>query len=408
MGARLLYRAQSGEEASVEVPPEGVFLGRATDCAVRTDDAMVSRKNCRIWLQAGRWLVEDLGSSNGTFVNNVRIQKQVLNHADVVRCGTLQVRFVEVGPVRAAAAEPEPRADPGALLAERDQKLRESRDARDRLRGEIETLTQRLEEAETELTRACQERNSERDRVADLEAIRAKLQSDRVELESDLRSAHGSIETLRGELAAARSKERTALRRLEEIESSTVSSARTMEGPAPQLGGTTLPHSVVSTPELGGATAPFEAVAEAGPKRRNTSPYATVRDDEEARPTSARAAAEEDPEMSRPTSPHQILQASLGGRTVLGMPAVDIGALGHAGSPTLEDVAPGATNPSMPAVGRDAIALETMAALKAALSSAYELLAMPGAVSPATSRPIIAALKIALERADELTQLLRP
>ena len=34
-------------------------------------------------------------SSNGTFVNEVRVQKQALNHADVVRCGTLQVRFVE-------------------------------------------------------------------------------------------------------------------------------------------------------------------------------------------------------------------------------------------------------------------------------------------------------------------------
>lgn len=42
----------------------------------------------------GRWLVEDLGSAAGTFVNGVRVEKQALDHADVVRCGTLQVRFV--------------------------------------------------------------------------------------------------------------------------------------------------------------------------------------------------------------------------------------------------------------------------------------------------------------------------
>src|SRR3954452_12559040 len=96
MPARLLYRDAQGADAQVDLAPEGAFLGRAADCVVRTDDAMVSRKNCKISFQAGKWTVEDLGSSNGTFVNEQRVQKQVLNHADVVRCGTLQVRFVEV------------------------------------------------------------------------------------------------------------------------------------------------------------------------------------------------------------------------------------------------------------------------------------------------------------------------
>src|SRR6266511_5218855 len=82
------------------------LLGRGADCAVRTDDAMVSRKNCKIALTSGRWMVEDLGSSNGTFVNEVRIQKQALNHADVVRCGTLQVRFVETADAVAVSSKP--------------------------------------------------------------------------------------------------------------------------------------------------------------------------------------------------------------------------------------------------------------------------------------------------------------
>src|SRR3954464_13167880 len=104
MGAKLLYRDAQGRDSSVDVIPDGVFLGRAADCAVRTDDAMVSRKNCKIWYAAGRWTVEDLGSSNGTFVNEVRVQKQALNHADVVRCGTLQVRFVETADAPQPAA----------------------------------------------------------------------------------------------------------------------------------------------------------------------------------------------------------------------------------------------------------------------------------------------------------------
>ena len=73
MGGRLLYRDGNGRDASVDIVAEGSFLGRGADCAVRTDDAMVSRKNCKISFSAGRWIVEDLGSSNGTFVNEVRV-----------------------------------------------------------------------------------------------------------------------------------------------------------------------------------------------------------------------------------------------------------------------------------------------------------------------------------------------
>ncbi|MGZ3406326.1 MAG: FHA domain-containing protein, partial [Polyangia bacterium] len=79
MGGKLLYRDGNGRDASVDIAPDGAFLGRGADCAVRTDDAMVSRKNCKISLSGGRWVVEDLGSSNGTFVNEVRVQKQALN-----------------------------------------------------------------------------------------------------------------------------------------------------------------------------------------------------------------------------------------------------------------------------------------------------------------------------------------
>jgi hypothetical protein len=95
MGAKLLFRDPTGRDAALDVPPEGVYIGRGPDCAVRTEDAMVSRKNCKLSFAGGRWMVEDLGSSNGTFVNEARIQKQVLNHGDIIRCGSLQVRFVE-------------------------------------------------------------------------------------------------------------------------------------------------------------------------------------------------------------------------------------------------------------------------------------------------------------------------
>jgi len=217
-GARLLYRDANGGEAAVDIPPEGVFLGRGNDCAVRTDDAMVSRKNCRISLQAGRWVAEDLGSSNGTFVNGVRIQKQVLTHADVVRCGTLQVRFVESAPPPARVGPPDvnPHVDPSALLAERDQKVRESNEARDRLRGELEQLQLKLEQAHAvnaELKRdngALAAEVEKQMRISDglrleLEAVREKLVTGEtrvVELEVELKAARAQAVELRARLEA--------------------------------------------------------------------------------------------------------------------------------------------------------------------------------------------------------------
>src|SRR5215470_16822314 len=99
MPAKILFRDAQGREGAVDLRGDPVWVGRAMDCAIRTDDAMVSRKHSMIRLDGGRFWVEDLGSSNGTHVNDVKIQRQALNHNDVVRCGSLWLRYVEDGPL---------------------------------------------------------------------------------------------------------------------------------------------------------------------------------------------------------------------------------------------------------------------------------------------------------------------
>src|SRR5262245_54930445 len=99
MPAKILYRDATGRDGAVELRGDPVWVGRAMDCAIRTDDAMVSRKHSMIRFDQGRYWVEDLGSSNGTHVNDVKVTRQALNHNDVVRCGSLWLRYIEEGPL---------------------------------------------------------------------------------------------------------------------------------------------------------------------------------------------------------------------------------------------------------------------------------------------------------------------
>src|SRR5687768_4887772 len=65
------------------------------DCAIRTDDAMVSRHHARMYWGGGGYLLEDLGSANGVYYQEQRVQSHLLKHGDAVRCGSLWLRFVD-------------------------------------------------------------------------------------------------------------------------------------------------------------------------------------------------------------------------------------------------------------------------------------------------------------------------
>jgi cell division protein FtsB len=86
------------------------------DCAIRTDDGMVSRHHARLYWAGGQYYVEDLGSANGVFYQEQRVTRHLLKHGDAVRCGSLWLRFVapEVAQQPAAFpdASPQQAADP--------------------------------------------------------------------------------------------------------------------------------------------------------------------------------------------------------------------------------------------------------------------------------------------------------
>lgn len=71
-----------------------VTVGRMPDCTVPVDDANVSRRHCEIKLVGAAFVVTDLGSTNGTRVNGVRIDgERVLSDADIISVGGTHLRF---------------------------------------------------------------------------------------------------------------------------------------------------------------------------------------------------------------------------------------------------------------------------------------------------------------------------
>ena len=66
-------------------------VGRAARADFVVDAALVSRVHCRLILNDTNELqIEDLGSTNGTFVNGQKVTKMALNHGDTLTIGRVQ------------------------------------------------------------------------------------------------------------------------------------------------------------------------------------------------------------------------------------------------------------------------------------------------------------------------------
>jgi hypothetical protein len=76
---------------------EGRFLvGRSDDCDLCVEDPLASRHHAAIIYVDGQFVVQDLESRNGVFLNRARIEKQAaIDEGDVIRIGDLQMAVVK-------------------------------------------------------------------------------------------------------------------------------------------------------------------------------------------------------------------------------------------------------------------------------------------------------------------------
>jgi len=76
------------------IPPEGVSIGRATESSIFLDDVTVSRKHASIAKVGKSFTFKDLGSLNGSYVNNESVTEKVLISGDAIQIGKFHLLFI--------------------------------------------------------------------------------------------------------------------------------------------------------------------------------------------------------------------------------------------------------------------------------------------------------------------------
>lgn len=84
----LLVKGQSDTKPRTVRLSASMTVGRAPECELRVDDTYASQQHARLFAKNNLWFVEDLGSTNGTFVNEQKLAAPaMLQPGDKVRVG---------------------------------------------------------------------------------------------------------------------------------------------------------------------------------------------------------------------------------------------------------------------------------------------------------------------------------
>ena len=85
----VIVRAPDGAKPHSVAISASMVVGRGTECELRIQDTYASTQHARIFGKNGAWYVEDLGSTNGTFVNEQKLAAPAMVQAgDKIRVGT--------------------------------------------------------------------------------------------------------------------------------------------------------------------------------------------------------------------------------------------------------------------------------------------------------------------------------
>src|ERR1700687_6523133 len=86
----LMFEDKLVKEVPAVSRPGGI--GRSPDNDLPVDNLAVSNYHARVYFEAGRLVVEDLASLNGTFVNDLRVERATLHDGDSIWIGKHHIK----------------------------------------------------------------------------------------------------------------------------------------------------------------------------------------------------------------------------------------------------------------------------------------------------------------------------
>jgi pSer/pThr/pTyr-binding forkhead associated (FHA) protein len=94
----VLRAGQSGVAAGKVFPlgPSNVIGRSLENCEIALNDSFLSSQHARLELQGDAWVLEDLKSTNGTFINDIEVRNATLvEEGDIIRVGRVEMRLVQ-------------------------------------------------------------------------------------------------------------------------------------------------------------------------------------------------------------------------------------------------------------------------------------------------------------------------
>ncbi|MSR60783.1 MAG: FHA domain-containing protein [Planctomycetaceae bacterium] len=111
----------SGDTWSEDITAAPKVLGRSEGADIRLDHSSVSRQHCRFWVECGDCFVEDCGSTNGTYVNGIRVDREKIAPGDTVVIGRFELVVEDKQRVQVTVDLPEEPRSRVLLLDQRSE-----------------------------------------------------------------------------------------------------------------------------------------------------------------------------------------------------------------------------------------------------------------------------------------------
>jgi len=119
--AKLVILNQGMTGRSFDLNIERTTVGRVEDNTFHIADGSVSSHHAEILLRGEDILIRDIGSTNGTFINNEKITEAVLKPGQTLRFGQVELKLDDGSPLPAPSAAPAPAPAPVSAPAPKKQ-----------------------------------------------------------------------------------------------------------------------------------------------------------------------------------------------------------------------------------------------------------------------------------------------